>query len=175
MVKLLGETGGKVAIVDYPDVESCQMRTQGFREIVDAHNADSPDAAIDIVSVLNGKGDRGAGYAVAQDIITAHSDLAAIFAINDPSALGAWSALDEAGITDQVSIIGFDGERAGKEAIRDGKILCDPVQFPDQMGRLTIEMIVKHFHGDDVPDEKLIPSELYYKADADRDPALAAE
>jgi len=172
MVKLLGETGGKVAIVDYPDVESCQMRTQGFRDIIDRHNQQDGSSQIEIVSVLNGRGAREAGYTVTQDMISAHSDLAAIFAINDPSALGARAALEEAGLQDQVAIIGFDGARAGKEAILAGKILCDPVQFPDEMGRKTIEMIVKYFDGKFVPAELLIPSSLYYQADAEADPAL---
>ena len=172
MVRLLGDSGGKTAIIDYPDVESCQMRTQGFREIIDNHNNQNGASQIEIVSILNGRGAREGGYAVAQDMIAAHSDLAAIFAINDPSALGARAALEEAGLHDQVVIIGFDGARAGKEAILAGKIICDPVQFPDEMGRKTIEMIVKYFDGESVPAEMLIPSALYYQADAKNDPSL---
>ena len=37
---------------------------------------------------------------------------------------------------------------------------------------MTIEQIVKHFAGEQVPAEILIPSELYYKADAEKDPEL---
>jgi ribose transport system substrate-binding protein len=172
MVKLLRKSGGQVAILDYPDVESCQMRTKGFREIVDAHNASEGAAQIEVVKVLNGEGAREVGYTVTQDIITAHGDLAAIFAINDPSALGARAALEEAGLQDQVTIIGFDGERAGKEAILAGKILCDPIQFPRKMGQRTIELMMQYFNGEEVPSEELIPSELYYKADAEKDPEL---
>ena len=172
MVKLLGDSGGEVAVLDYPDVESCQMRTRGFQEIVDAHNAQQGAAQINVVKVLNGEGAREVGYTVTQDIITAHPNLAAIFAINDPSALGARAALEEAGLQDQVTIIGFDGERAGKDAILAGKILCDPIQFPKKMGRRTIELMMQHFDGQEVPDEELIPSQLYYKADAEQDPEL---
>lgn len=175
MVKLLGESGGKVAVLDYPDVESCQMRTQGFREVIDAHNAESDAGAIEIVSVLNAKGAREEGYAKTQDIMTANTDLVAIFAINDPSALGAYAALEEAGLQDQVTIIGFDGEKAGKEAILAGKILCDPIQFPRKMGQQTIEHMMQYFDGEDVPAEELIPSELYYRQDAEQDPELAAQ
>ncbi len=172
MVKLLGESGGEVAILDYPDVESCQMRTKGFREVVDVHNSGEGAAQIEVVKVLNGEGAREVGYTVTQDIITAHGDLAAIFAINDPSALGARAALEEAGLQDQVTIIGFDGELAGKEAILAGKILCDPIQFPKKMGKRTIELMMQHFNGEEVPPEELIPSQLYYKADAEKDPEL---
>jgi ribose transport system substrate-binding protein len=172
MVKLLGESGGKVAVLHYPDVESCQLRVKGFTEVVDAHNAGSEAAKIEIATTLNGQGAREAGFAAAKDAIEAYPDLAALFAINDPSALGARAALEAAGKADQVRIIGFDGAIEGKQAILKGQIVCDPIQFPDQMGRTTIDMIIKYFDGDDVPPEVLIPSSLYYQADAEKDPAL---
>jgi len=165
MVKAIGDSGGKVAILHFPQAESCQLRVKGFREIIDAHN-DKSENKIEIVSTLD------EGFKAAKDSIEANSDLAAIFAINDPSALGAHAALEAAGKADQVTIIGFDGQKIGKEAIRDGKILCDPIQFPDRIGRVTIEQIVKYFNGDDVEPEILIPSELYYKEDALADPEL---
>ena len=172
MVKLLGESGGKVAVLHYPDVESCQLRVKGFTEVIDAHNAGSDAAKIEVATTLNGQGAREAGFAAAKDAIEAHPDLAALFAINDPSALGARAALEAAGKADQVRIIGFDGAIEGKEAILKGQIVCDPIQFPDQMGRTTIEMIIKYFNGDDVPPEVLIPSSLYYQADAEKDLTL---
>lgn len=175
MVKLLGESGGKVLIVHKPDASSCLLRVQGFTEVVDAHNAKDGAAEIEVVATLDGRGSREAGYAVTKDAIVSHPDLSAIFAINDPSALGARSALEEAGKENQVTLIGFDGEKAGKEAILEGKILCDPIQFPAQMGRTTVEMILKYFDGEDIPEEILIPSELYYREDAENDPELKAE
>ncbi len=171
MVKLLGETGGKAAVIGYPDVESCQLRVKGFMEIVEAHNA-AGGGRIEIVKTLDGRGAREPGHAAAQDAIEAHPDLNAIFAINDPSALGACVAVESANRKDQIKVIGFDGALEGKKAILDGRILCDPIQFPDQMGRTTIEMILKYFDGDEVPAEVLIPSKLYYQEDAQKDPEL---
>lgn len=173
MVKLIGETGGKVAVLHYPDVESCQLRVQGFTEIVDAHNAKDGAAKIEIATTLNGLGSREGGFAAAKDAIEAHPDLVALFAINDPSALGARVALEAAGKADQVRIIGFDGALEGKQAILGGQIVCDPIQFPDKMGRKTIEMIVKYFDGEKPPEEVLIPSSLYYREDAEKDPEMA--
>lgn len=172
MVKLLGETGGKVLIVDKPDAASCIKRVSGFMEIIDAHNTKADARKIDVVDKFDGQGDREVGYRVTKDAIVKHEDLKALFAINDPSALGAYTALDEAGKADQVTIIGFDGERAGKEAIREGKILCDPIQFPDRIARVTVQNIVKYFNAEEVPKEILIESSLYYKADAEKDASL---
>lgn len=172
MVKLLGESGGKVAILHFPQAESCQLRVKGFSEVIAAHNAQPNAAQVVIATTLDGGGVRDEGYTAAKDALEAHPDLAAIFAINDPSALGAWAALDAAGKAEQVKIIAFDGQRIGKQAILEGKIVCDPIQFPDRIGRVTIEQIAKHFAGEPVPAEILIPSELYYQADAKNDPEL---
>jgi ribose transport system substrate-binding protein len=172
MVKLLGESGGKVAILHFPQAESCQLRVKGFNEVVAAHNTQPDAAQIVVATTLDGGAVRDEGFTAAKDALEAHPDLAAIFAINDPSALGAWAALDAAGKTDQVKIIAFDGQLIGKQAILEGKIVCDPIQFPERIGRVTIEQIVKHFAGEQVPAEILIPSELYYKADAEKDPEL---
>lgn len=172
MVKAIGESGGKVAVIDFPQAESCQLRVKGFKEILDAHNKETKNAKIEIVARLDGGGVRDEGFKATKDTIESNPDLAAVFAINDPSALGAHAALEAAGKADQVTIIAFDGQMIGKEAILEGKILCDPIQFPDQIGKVTVEQIIKHFNGDEVPSEILIPSKLYYKADAEKDPEL---
>jgi ribose transport system substrate-binding protein len=172
MIEALGDAGGKVAILDYNVVESCILRTKGFREVIEAHNRQGAGGKIEIVAELPGGGVKDQGYKAAEDLLQAHSDLAGIFAINDPSGLGARAALERAGKADQVKIIAFDGQPEGKQAIRDGKIYADPIQFPDRIGRETMLAIVKHFNGEPVPTQILIPTSLYRKADALRDPQL---
>ena len=171
MIEVLGEEGGKVVVLDFKQAESCIMRVKGFKEIINAHNSNS-DRKISIVAELPGDGQKDKGYKTAEDALQAHPDLAGIFAINDPSALGARAALEKAGKTEQVVIIGFDGQPEGKQAIKEGKIYADPVQFPDRIGRETVRTIVRYFEGEEVEPEILIPPELYRKADADADPTL---
>ena len=172
MVDAIGETGGEVAILGFPQVESCQLRVKGFNEVLKEHNDKADSAKINVVKTLNGGGIRKEGYDAATASLEAHDNLKAIFAINDPSALGAYSAIKDAGKLEQVVIIGFDGEKNGKQAILEGKILCDPIQFPDEIARKTIAEMIKYFNGDEVEKEILIPSRLYYKKDAENDPAL---
>jgi ribose transport system substrate-binding protein len=172
MIEALGERGGKIAILDFKVVESCLLRVQGFKEVIEEHNAQAKTGKIDIVAELNGGGAKDVGYRAAEDLLQAHPDLAGIFAINDLSALGARAALEKAGKAEQIKLIGFDGQPEGKQAIKDGKIYADPVQFPEQIGRMTAQMILKHFDGEYVEPEILIPTALYRKADADKDPEL---
>jgi ribose transport system substrate-binding protein len=172
LIEALGEAGGKVAIVDHNPVESCQLRVKGFEEVIAEHNRKGVGGKITIVAKLPGGGVKDQGYKAAEDLLQSHGDLAGIFAINDPSALGARRALEKAGKADQVKLVGFDGQPEGKQAIKEGKIYADPVQYPDRIGRQTAEVIVKHFEGEKVPPEILIPTGLYRKADAEKDPTL---
>ncbi len=172
MIEALGEAGGQVLIVHFKQANSCVLRVDGFRKVIDAHNENRPAGKIDIVAELEGGGLRDEGFRATSDALQAHPDLAGIFAINDPSALGAWTALKQAGKTEQVKLIGFDGQLEGKQAIKDGKIYADPIQFPDKMGVVTVENILKYLAGESFERTQLIPTELYRQADAEQDPEL---
>jgi len=169
---VLEATGGtgKVAIIDHPIVESCILRMKGFTEEIEKANA--AGARIQIVGRWPGMGAKDESFRKAEDILQAHGDLKAIFACNDPTALGAVAAIEKAGKRGSVIVVGFDGMPEGKQAIRDGKIYADPIQFPDKIGRQTIEAIAKYLAGDELPKEILIDTRLYRKADADKDPTL---
>lgn len=175
MIEALAGQPGKVVILDFKQAESCLLRVKGFQEVVEAHNAKHADKKIDIVAELPGDGLLEKGNKAAEDALQAHPDLAGIFAINDPSALGARVAIEKANKADQVKLIGFDGQREGKEAIRDGKIFADPIQYPDRMGQLTARSILDYFNGKELPAEQLIPTELYRQADGQQDSSLPAK
>jgi ribose transport system substrate-binding protein len=171
MIEALGEAGGKIAILGFKQVESCLLRVKGFREVIDEHNTTS-DAKIEIVAELDSGGAKDIGHNAAQDALQAHPDLRGIFAINDPAALGARAALEKADKTEQVILIGFDGQPEGKQAIKEGKIYADPIQFPDKMGVQIVDAIVRHSRGETLPPQMLIPTSLYRQADAAADPSL---
>ena len=169
MIEAIGS--GKVAILHYQQAESCRLRVEGFREVIDAHNQTAAEK-VEIVAELEGGGAKDKGRSAAADALQSNPDLRGIFAINDPSALGAVAAVEEAGKSGQVVIIGFDGQIEGKQAIKDGKIYADPIQFPDQMGTRVVDAIVDHLSGKEVPPVQLIPTSLYRKSDGEKDPEL---
>lgn len=171
MIEALGEAGGDVAILSFKDTQSCILRVNGFRAEVEEYNAKAAHK-INIVGEYEGSGKRDVSAAATKDLLQSHDSVKGIFAINDPSALGARAALEQAGKAEAVKLIGFDGQLDGKQAIKEGKIYADPVQFPDLMGVEVVKAIVAHSKGKDVPRENLIPTKLYRKADADQDPSL---
>lgn len=172
MIKALGEEGGEVLVLALPEKNSCVLRVDGFKEVINAHNAGKESGKIQIVAELPCGGLQDIGFKTTSDALQQHPNIRGIFAINDPSALGAWQALDQAGKSSQVKLVGFDGQLEGKQAIKEGKIFADPIQFPEQMGRITGENIAKYFRGDIFESRILIETALYDKAAADSDPAL---
>jgi ribose transport system substrate-binding protein len=173
MIEALGAAGGDVAILHYAQAESCRLRVKGFTDVINEHNETS-SADVTIVSTLEGGGDRLLGTNATQDLLQGQPELKGIFCINDPSALGAVAALEGAGRTD-IIVIGFDGQREAKEAIRDGRIYADPIQYPDQMGIKIVEQIVAYSRGDEVDAEILIPTTLYTQEIAQADESLNEE
>ncbi|MGB2820820.1 MAG: substrate-binding domain-containing protein, partial [Phycisphaerae bacterium] len=166
-----GEAKGEIAIIDHPEVESVIMRTRGFKEQLAEENK-RPDVDLKIVKQLPGGGAQEKGQKTMQDILASNREVKGVFAINDPSALGAVAALEAAKKLDQVVVIGFDGQPTGKQAIKEGRIYADPIQFPDRIGRRTVQAVLDHLAGRELPAEILIPTALYRKADAEKDPSL---
>lgn len=156
----------KISIIDHPEVESGMLRTKGFKETI------AGAKGIKIVAQLPGNGARDLSFKVAQDILERNPDLNGVFAINDPAALGVVAALEKANKVGKVKVIGFDGQKEAKQAIKEGKIFGDSIQFPDKIGRITVQTITKYQNGEKVPPQVLIPTALYYKADAEKDPVL---
>ena len=172
MIEALGEEGGEVLVLDLKKANSCVLRVDGFKKVINAHNKARTSGKIEIVAELDGNGDRTKGYESASAALQAHEDLAAIFAINDPSALGAYTAVTEANRENRIKIIGFDGMPDGKKAIKKGQIYADPIQHPDKMGQKIVELICKYENGLGFSRETLLPATLYTQKDALEDPDL---
>ena len=166
------DRNGKVAIIDHPEVESVIMRTRGFREAIEEANAGG--ANVEIVAQLPGGGVKDRAFRVAEDVLQAHTDLDAVFAINDDTALGTLAAVEKAGRTGRVRIVGFDGVLEARRAIREGRIYADVIQHPTEIGRIAARSVADYLAGEEVEPEILIPATLYRQTDAQSDSLLVA-
>jgi ribose transport system substrate-binding protein len=169
MIKVTGDNG-KIAIIGYPEVSSCILRVRGFKDYLEEH-----ESKLKIVTELSGAGNRNDGYTVATDILQAHPGIVGIFAINDPSALGAYAAVVKAGKTDQITVVGFDASPAGKQAVHEKKLFDSPQQFPRRMAKGTVEAFIKYLNGEEVPKNIFIPCRHYYYEDSLKDENRIAE
>ena len=163
--------GGDVAILQFQRVDSCIDRVKGFTAEIEQHNKTSAHP-IKIVGHYECEGNKVKGQAATRDALNTHQKLVGIFAINDPSALGAVAALEGEGKLDEIVVVGFDGQPDAKKAVKEGKLFDTPVQFPKTMAVESVKALVKYFDGDDVQPTMLIKTTPYRKEDAIKDPAL---
>jgi ribose transport system substrate-binding protein len=161
---------GRIAILSLPRITSCILRVEGFKDYLREQRS-----SLEIVAELSGEGNRNDGYTVTTDILQSHSDIVGIFAINDPSALGAYSAVVKAGKTDQITIVGFDASPAGKQAVYERKLYDSPQQFPRKMAVGTVQAFIKYLEGEEIPRDNFIPCEHYHYVDSAKDESRIKE
>ena len=168
MIQALGPKGGQVLVLRFDFAKACVLRVKGFREVIDAHNKKG-GGKIEIVAEADGGANQRKSQQAAATSLQDHPALAGIFAINDPSALGAYQAAKAAGKEKQVKVIGFDGTKQGRDAIREGKVYASSIQFPDRMGKRLVENVFAHLTGKEFKQIDLVPTEIYRREDALRE------
>ena len=109
---------GNVVIVNGPPVTSVVDRVTGCKQVFAKTQikilSDNQDA----------KGSRDGGMAVMQDLLTANPKIDAVFAINDPTAIGAELAIKQAKRTG-IFITAVDGAPDAVVALKDPKSLLE--------------------------------------------------
>jgi len=160
MIEALRGSGGNIGILDFAQAESVILRVRGFMDEL-AEYKEETGISIEIVSRLPGGASRDISFRAMEDMIQAHPDLVGVFAINDPSALGAVAALEKAKRLDGVKIISVDGQPEGRRAIKDGKIYADAIQHPLLIAEKTVDVLMQYMSGEQVPEEVLIPTDMY--------------
>jgi ribose transport system substrate-binding protein len=153
--------GAKVVVLHHSINKACIDRVEGFKQGTGKY----PEMTI--LDIQEGKGTTEGGRPVMRDLLGRFPDLDAVFPINDPSALGAISAIESAGKLGKVTVVTVDGSREGVAAIKAGKLHSSSAQFPKQMGRVAAETIYDHLEGKPVPKDIKIPVKLITKENAD--------
>jgi len=151
----------KVVILHHSINKACIDRVEGFTEEL----AKYPD--MEILDTQEGKGTTEGGRPVMRDLLGRFPDINAVFPINDPSALGAISALESAGKLNDVTVVTVDGSAEGVAAIKAGKLYSSSAQFPREMGRVAAQKIYDHLDGKPVEKNVKIRVELITKENAD--------
>ena len=143
IVEQLGSQGKVLNLQGDLANQTGQARNDGFHEAVDAA------AGIQVID-QSAHWRQEEGLSITENILTSDPDLAAIFAANDPPALGALQALKSAG-RDDVLIVGFDAIPDAVEAVKNGEITATIAQFPRVMGTVGVDLLVRHLNGEEVP------------------------
>jgi ribose transport system substrate-binding protein len=140
---------GQVLLVDGTPIQTIIDRIDGCKTVA----ADFPD--IEIVGQQSSMNDRASGLMVTTDMLTANPDVTGIFGMNDPSALGAVLAVEQAGKTDQIIVTGVDGSPEGvAELEREGSPFIgtatqNPGKMVEEAVRIAQEMVAGNAPEDD--------------------------
>jgi len=152
----------KVVILHLSVNKACIDRVEGFKEEL----AKYPD--MEILDTQEGEGTREGARPVMRDLLGRFPDLNAVFPINDPSALGAISALESAGKLNDVTIVTVDGSQEGIAAIKAGKLHSTSAQFPKEIGKAAAQQAYKHLARETVSKNVVVPVKLIDAENADR-------
>jgi len=99
--------------------------------------------------------------------LIASEQVHAMFAVNDIMALGAVEAIEQAGRTGEILVLGFDAVDDAREAIREGRMAASIAQHPAAMGRLAVENSLRVVNGEAIPTFIPVPIELITKENVD--------
>lgn len=144
----------KIVILHIPANKACIDRVDGFRDEL----AKCPQ--MQILAVGDGRGTAEGSRPLIESLLQSHPTLDAVFAVNDPSALGAIAALEAAGRLRGVTVVSVDGSAQAISAIRAGKLYSTAVQFPREIGRIAAQRFYEHLAGNPVEKDIKVPLEL---------------
>jgi ribose transport system substrate-binding protein len=151
------QPGDKVAIIEgIPTAFNGQQRRLGFEDAMTAARAN-------IVTVQSGRWEMETANNVAAAVLNAHADLKAILCANDNMALGAVSAIQAAGRTGRVLVVGFDNISAVRPLVENGQIVATADQHGDQLAVFGIEAALKILTGAAPPADQTTAVDLVIK------------
>jgi ribose transport system substrate-binding protein len=151
----------KVVILHLSTNKACIDRVTGFQEELARH------PGMEILDIQEGKGTTEGARPVMRDLLGRFPELDAVFPINDPSALGAISALESTGKLGDVTVVTVDGSQEAIKAVQAGKLLSTSAQFPKEIGLKSAEIMYAHLEGKPVEKDVKIRVELITKSNAD--------
>ena len=147
---------GDILLINGTPISSVQDRVTGCKQALQKY------PQIKIVSEQNGDNGRAKALTIATDMLTANPHVKGIFGINDPTALGATLAAQQAGINGLV-IVGVDASPEAVAELRkpDSMFKATAAQDPNTQGGIALEMAQKLFAGEPLEQTKvLVPTEM---------------
>ncbi|HEY1082053.1 MAG TPA: sugar ABC transporter substrate-binding protein [Prosthecobacter sp.] len=142
------KAGDEVAIIEgVTTAFNGQQRKAGFEDAMKA-------AGMTVVSSQSGQWEMEKANTVAAGILSAHPTVKALLCANDNMALGAAAAVQSAGKTGQVLIVGFDNISALQPLLADGRVVATADQHADQLAVYGIEAALKILQGGSKPEDQ---------------------
>lgn len=112
---------------------NAQVRSTAFHSVLDQY----PD--LELVATETADWDQQLGYQKVETLLQRDADVQAIVCGNDTMAVGAVAAVQQAGKTDDILVIGFDGSPDAAKAIREGTMLATGMQPAVHISEMAVQ------------------------------------
>jgi ribose transport system substrate-binding protein len=145
MAKLLGGKGKVLIITGVPGAQNLMERVAGFKEVISKY------PKIKIISEQACQSDQVLALSIAENALTADSDLAGIFGVNAFGAPGAAQAVESRGLASKVKIVGFDAMPDTIRFCAEGVVQAIIEQRPYKMGYLAVKLLKDAIEGKKIP------------------------
>ncbi|WP_077622555.1 D-ribose ABC transporter substrate-binding protein [Sediminibacillus massiliensis] len=131
-VELMSEEGKYVELTGKESDTNAGVRSQGFHEVIDQY----PD--MEIVATQSANWSQTEAFSKMESIIQANSDIKGVIAGNDTMAMGAYAALEAAGM-DDVIVVGFDGSNDVRDSIMEDGIKATGLQPAFEIAQMAVD------------------------------------
>lgn len=155
IVDQVGENASTLQLEGVPGASATNERGEGFTNVA--------ETSLNVLDSQTANFDRAEGLTVMENMLQGNSDVKAVFAQNDEMALGAIEAIKGAGLSNQITVVSFDGTEGGIKAVEDGSLAATIAQQPDEMGRLALQAAYDFYAGQEIPEKIDSPLELVTK------------
>ena len=155
IVDNVGENANSLQLEGVPGASATNERGEGFTNVA--------ESSLNVLDSQTANFDRAEGLTVMENMLQGNSDVQAVFAQNDEMALGAIEAVQGAGLSNQITVVSFDGTEGGIKAVEDGSLAATIAQQPDEMGRLALQAAYDFYGGQEIPEKIDSPLELVTK------------
>ncbi|MFP1625870.1 sugar ABC transporter substrate-binding protein [Streptomyces sp. 5K101] len=127
----------KIAMLDLaPGVAVGVQRHNGFLKGFGVAEGDPA-----VVCAQDTGGDQAKGQTAMENCLQKAPDINVVYTINEPAALGAYTALKAKGLEKKVLVLSVDGGCTGTRAVTEGKIAATSQQYPLKMAAQGVEAV----------------------------------
>ncbi|WP_328341332.1 sugar ABC transporter substrate-binding protein [Streptomyces violaceus] len=98
----------------------------------------------DVACAQDTGGDQSKGQTAMENCLQKEPGINVVYTINEPAALGAYTALKAKGREKDVLIVSVDGGCTGTRAVKDGKIAATSQQYPLKMAAEGVKAVVTY-------------------------------